>query len=386
MKKLPSIIFIFIIFTILSFFLYPLYAATSATIKIKIEGRVFTEKGPLPEARVYIYTSYEALISGTALQESGKTDNQGKYILQLSPGDYYMAAKGFRNGKRYFAYHGANPVHVGKENLWIAFMANAATKPDYSAGDTGVKGVVTYKGKSVKNAYVAFYTLENRRFKGIGYKTETVKDDGTFSFPLPANKYVIIARKTVGNEIRPLEEGDLYCYYPSNPVEVKPDKVVSVDIPCYPKADRSSFVSSPKIKTDDYVILKNNVSDGPKFGITGKIANSKGEPVSGVYVLAYKVDPGNTTALAKTFRGVHETTNLGKTDQSGNYFIPLDDDGRYAVIARSMLGTGTPKLKEIYGVYKNTLRKGLPFKKGQLIKDIDITVVTPPSEPVQGGK
>ncbi len=384
MKKLSKLRTI-AIFSFILFSHYPAVAAAS-NITITIEGRVFTQAGPLPGAIVHVYTSYHVLTSGAAFRESGRADDQGRYKLQVPPGDYYMTANGFRNGKQYFSYHGANPIHVDKKNLWVAFMANEIKKPRYSSGSTSVKGVVTYKGKPVKNAYIAFYTLENHRFKGIGYKTESVKDDGSFQLPLPPSKYVIIARKTAGNEIRPLEEGDLYCYYPSNPVEVTTDKVVSVDIPCYPKADRSSFVSSPKIKTDDYVIVKNNVSDGLKFGITGKVANSKGEPVSGIYVLAYKADPGNTTALTRTFRGVHETTSLGKTDQSGTYFIPLDDDGKYAVIARSMLGTGTPKLKEIYGVYKNTLRKGLPFKKGQLIKDIDITVVTPPSEPAPGGK
>ncbi len=364
------------VFPISILYAFVFFLAFPALAEIKIEGRVFTEAGPLKGATVYAYKSYRALISDIASGTSGTTDYQGQYKLQLAAGDYYMTAKGSRDGKQYFAYHGANPVHFGKENVWVAFMANEVKKPSYSTGDPEVKGVVTYKGKPVKNAYVAFYTLENRRFKGIGYRTEPVKDDGTFQFPLPPNKYVIIARKTHGNEIRPLENGDLYCYYPSNPLELKPGKIVSIEVPCYPKAERSAFAASPVIKANDYLTVE-KLGTTHKFGIKGKITDSKGEPVKGIYVLAYRVNPANTLALAKTFTGTHETEDVGKTDQSGNYFIPLDKDGNYAVVARSILGAGTPKDSEIYGVYKDTYRKGVPFKKGQLIQNIDITVVTP---------
>jgi hypothetical protein len=357
----------------LLFFFYPVH--TSAA-DIKIEGRVFTESGPLKGATVHAYESYNGVISDTAFRVSDRTDNQGQYKLRLPQGEYYMTARGTKAGRRFFAYLGANPIRVNKENLWIVFMANEIKKPSYSNGNAEVKGVVTFKGKPVKDAYIAFYTLESRKFKGIGYRTEQVKEDGSFLFPLAADKYVIIARKTTGNEIRPLDDGDLYCYYPSNPLDVKPGKLVSIEVPCYPKAERSSFASSPVIKANDYSTVK-NLGDERKFGIKGKVTDSGEEPVKGIYVLAYKVDPANTPALAKTFRGIHETENITKTDQNGNYFIPLDDDGNYAVVARSMLGTGTPKGNEIYGVYKNTFRKGIAFKKGQIIQEINITVVTP---------
>lgn len=362
--------------TLLSFFLFFLYLASPCLAKTKIEGRVFTEGGPLQGATVYAYTSYDAVISGRASGISSKTDDLGQYKMQLPEGDYYMTARGTRDGRRYFSYHGANPVTAGRQNLWIVFMANEVKKPSYSAGNAEVMGVVTYKGKPVKDAHIAFYTLENRRFKGIGYMTEPVQDDGTFHFSLPPNKYVVIARKTRGNEIRPLENGELYCYYPSNPVEIRAGQTVSIEVPCYPKAERSSFSTSPIIKTNDYLTVEQS-GNGNEFGIKGTVTDSTGKPVKGIYVLAFKVDPANTPALAKTFKGTHETETVGKTDQSGNYFIPLDDDGNYAVVARSVLGAGTPKVNEVYGVYRDTFRKGLPFKKGQLIGNVNIIVVTP---------
>lgn len=366
------------IFVLFVFFFFP-YPEFSCDAKTMIEGRVFTEAGPLQGATVHAYTSYDAVISDRASDISAATSNEGQYKLQLPAGDYYMTAKGSKDGIRYFAYLGANPVHVGKENIWIAFMANEVKKPSYSTCSTGgpeVKGVVTYKGKPVKEASIAFYTLDTRKFKGIGYRTESVREDGAFQFSLPPNKYVIIARKTKGNEIGPLENGDLYCYYPSNPLEVKADQTVSIKIPCYPKANRTAFAASPAIKANDYPTVE-KLADTRTFGIKGKVASSNGKAVKGIYVLAYPVDPANSEALSKTFTGIHEIENVARTDQNGNYFIPLDKDGNYAVIARSLLGSGTPKVDEVYGVYKHTFRKGVLFKKGQTIPNIDITVVTP---------
>jgi len=80
--------------------------------EIKIEGRVFTDAGPLQGATVHAYKSYNGVISDTAFRVSGATDKLGHYKLRLPEGDYYMTAKGVKAGRRLLAYLGANPVHV----------------------------------------------------------------------------------------------------------------------------------------------------------------------------------------------------------------------------------------------------------------------------------
>jgi hypothetical protein len=350
-----------------------------------IEGRVFNEVGPMKGAKVYVYKTYEDIRAGASFVTSEPADGQGQYKLQLPEGEYYFTARGNMDGKEFFSYLGGNPVNVGTQNIWVAFLTNESKPPVYSNGATSVRGVVTYKGKPVRGALIAFYTSENRKFKGIGYRTEQVNEDGTFDFSVPPNNYVVIARKRDGeNGFGPLRNGDLYCYYAGNPLEVKSGRIAQIEVPCYPKVERTAFVASPKIKTNNYKTVQELAGIG--FGIKGRVMNSKGEAVKGIYVLAYRVDPSNTFALSSTFRGTHETENISKTDDSGNYFIPLDADGNYVVMARYRLGGGTPKVDEIYGFYNSSTRKGVPFRKGQVIDDVDITVVTPTRQSGRQGK
>ncbi len=342
-----------------------------------IEGRIFNELGPLKGAQVYVYKTYEDIKAGASVVISEPADEQGQYKLQLPEGEYYFTARGNRDGKEYFSYIGGNPVNVGTQNIWVVFLTNESKPPAYSNGTTAVRGVVTYKGKPVKGALIAFYTSENRKFKGIGYRTEPVNEDGTFNFSVLPNNYVVIARKRTGeNAFGPLRNGDLYCYYPGNPIEVRPGSIAQIEVPCYPKVERTAFVASPMIKANNYKTAE-ELAGLDNFGIKGRVTDSKGAVVRGIYVLAYRVDPSNTFSLSSTFRGIHETENVGKTDERGNYFIPLDADGNYVIMARYRLGGGTPKIDEVYGFYNNTTRKGVPFRKGQVIENINITVVTP---------
>lgn len=350
-----------------------------------IEGRVFNEFGPMRGAQVFVYKTYEEIKAAKAFAESEATDGQGQYKLQLPEGEYYFIARGNKDSKEFFSYLGGNPVKVGTQNIWVAFLTNESKPPAYSSGATSVKGVVTYKGKPVKGALIAFYTSENRKFKGIGYRTEPVNEDGTFDFSVPPNNYVVIARKRGGeNGFGPLRNGDLYCYYPGNPLAVKPGRIAQIEIPCYPKVERTAFVGSPMIKTNNYKTVDELAGIG-NFGVKGRVTDGKGEAVKGIYVLAYRVDPANTPALSAGFKGTHETENVGKTDERGNYFIPLDADGNYVLMARYRLGGGTPKVDEVYGFYNNTTRKGVPFRKGQVIDNINITVVTPVRQSDQSG-
>ena len=348
--------------------------ALSRAASVNIEGRIFTESGPLEGARVYVYKSYEDVSANKPFFSTSPADAQGFYKFQLEPGEYYFTARGKHGDKRFFSYHGSNPLKLTGENLWIALMANEETQPVYSDGATSMQGVVTFKGKPVKGAQLAFYTLDAKKFKGFGFLAEkglgfmkAAQEDGTFDIPLPAvpGRYVVIARKTKGGggEIMPLREGDLFCYAPANPVEIKPEKMVRIEIPCYPKADRFSFVESPKIKTNDYATMDRSTEEA-RYGIKGRITDGRGAPVSGAYVIAYRAGDVSTPT--------REAVSISKTDTNGDYFVPLNADGSYGLVVRRTLG-GAPKPNEMTGLYSKDPWRGINFKEGEMIEDINIS-------------
>lgn len=343
---------------------------------VQVAGRVFTEQGPMKGATVQVYKSYQDISAAAPFLASGPTDDQGRYSVQLAEGDYYFTARGTVQGRTFFSYHGSNPIRVGARSIWLSLMANEEKPPVYTNGAESIQGTITYKGEPVPGAHIAFYTLEGKEFKGLGFLAgkKTVymaagDDHGTFTFPLPPDKYVVIARKNHDEaRITPLKSGDLYCYAPANPVEVKANMTVHIVLPCYPKGDRLSFVDSPKIKANDYLTV-DNLKAGSQSGIKGKVTDVQGKPLSGIYVIAYQVVSSKLN---------HETENIAETDAEGNYFIPLDRDGSYGLVARESLGAA-PDPEELTGLHRENPWEGIAFQTGQIIEHTNITLKKAPS-------
>lgn len=349
--------------------LFCLLLASAFADNRNIEGRVFTDKGPLKGAVVYVYKSYADIKTSTPFFISEPTDEQGLYKLYIPDGEYYFIAKGYKNSREYFSYHGSNPIKIENENIWLTFMANEVKDPEYSEGATSLKGAVTYKGMHVKDAYIALYAPDTRKFKGLGFRTESVNRDGTFDISLPAGKYIVVAKKKEeGRRMRPLKKGDLFCYYPRNPVEVQADKVVQIEVPCYPKGERDTFTEVPKIKSNDYTTLE-QVDKSPQPGIKGTVRDLEGDPVSGLFVLAYK----SKQSVFLMHHLSERTEYIGETNAEGNYFIPVDIDGDFYIVARNSIGR-SPQSWDIYGIYKGSTTRQVSFKKGQIIDNINIVV------------
>lgn len=386
-----------------------------------IEGRVFSADGPINGMVIDVYNDYGDLKTAKPFISSPPTDELGYYSFHVPEGEYYFTAKGRNDGKDFFAYHGKNPVKIEKNNIWLVLMANAVKPPDYSNGRTSVKGIVTFKGKPVGGANISFYNAENKSLRGLGDKTEQSSWDGTFDILLPPDKYVIIARKnafsyytgnkgfeggssgkqqasgkdvpgttvpsvkdpsnagkTENDKFGPLKNGGLYCYYALSPLEVRQNMTASIVIPCYPKGDRDPFSNVPAIKDSDYVTMKNLIK-AEKFGITGRITNLEGSPLEGIHVFAYRGDP--SVPLLKDFQQINDIEYTVKTQSDGSYFIPLNSDGYYHILARSSFG-GKPKPTEVFGLYK----QGIPYKKGQLIDNIDLSLKSGDNIPVSSCK
>ena len=360
-----------------------LLLATSVTTHagdVTIEGRVFTESGPLSDALVSAHRSYSDLQRKVQPAATAKTDKDGVYQLHIPPGSYHFTATGESGSRKFFAYHGSNPISVDKENFWLALLATATDSPPvYVDGSPGVQGRITYKGKPLEGAYLALYKPESKTFKGLGVKTESIGADGRFRLQVEPGNYVVTARKIVtGKGNRPLQKGDLYCYYSQNPLEVKADLTAQIEFSCYPKIDRNDFVATPPVKSDAIKTVA-ELSATSKSGIRGKVTDANNRPLAGMSVLAYRL----TSPVFQMYHVYHGSEFSAETDERGNFLIPIDTDGDYGVVARDTLGDG-PHRGELYGLYQGNVRHAVTFKQGELVGNINIIAGKVMDVPAQG--
>lgn len=333
----------------------------------QISGRVLSEAAPLKGAQVYVYKKYADIKAGKHMKVTEPTAADGFYSIGLPQGKYYFVARSRQEEKEFFAYHGNNPVQAGNEDTWITLLANPLKAPLVSDGTTGVKGVVTYKGQPVKNAYVTAYKSGSGTFKGLGFRTESVAADGTFDFQLQSGTYVLVAKKIYsGKGNRPPKEGDLYCYCPNNPVEVLPDRTTAVEVPCYPKDDRGSFNTIPQVKGDSLETVEHRVLNGTS-GIKGTVTGTDGKPIAGIVVLAYRT----TKPVFLTYHLSHGTEYTAETALDGSFFIPVDVSGDYYLVARDTLGDG-PHRGELFGLYNGNSRHVVAYRKDTLFDSVNI--------------
>lgn len=340
-----------------------LFASTTT----KIEGRVFTEQGPMSGATVTVYADFTDIPQQKALLVSNPTSDDGLFNLAVPPGRYCFTAHGTFQGREYFAFHGGNPVSIQNTNAWFGLMALPVKKPQHTEGTGVLKGVVTFKGTPVNKGFLSVYQLSAPTFKGLGFKTVSLTKDGTFSLPLPPGNYVITAKMlSHSDSLSPPQQGDLIGYLPSNPLKIQPDKDVSIEVPCYPKGDRSAFNDSPIIKDNNFTVARDLASSAGN-GLKGMVSDVHGKPVTGIFVLAYKTKE----TVFQMYHMSHGTPFSARTDDQGNFFIPLEEPGSYYLIARDTLGNG-PHRGEIYGLYQDNPMHSITFERGQLIEGINI--------------
>jgi hypothetical protein len=69
----------------------------------------------------------------------------------------------------------------------------------------------------------------------------------------------------------------------------------------------------------------------------------------------------------------HGTEYSAQTAADGSYFIPVDQEGTYGIVARDILGDG-PHRGELYGLYAGNPRHAVTLGKEELADRINITV------------
>lgn len=344
--RLSITVFVLIIVTCL--FNIAAYAAV-------VEGVVFTEEGPLKDSSVKAFSRLGDIGSSLPLAASSSGERPGYFRLELPPGRYYFVGEGDVNGKRYFSFHGANPVTVGDERLWLPFAAVESSSPKRSSSsNNSISGTITYHGQPVKDAQVSLYPSSDEQFKGLGLLTSTTQANGAFRLSAAPGTYIVVARKRINSfGLMPLKKGDLFCYYPQNPLQIASGESVSVEIPCYPRDDVQGFLAKEYkglMGRNPHVGLgaKATGAEPAIRPVFGRVLDLKGNGVAGISVQAYR----------RTSQGPFQMHYLrlmpdGQTltDASGSYRLDLSSGEEYFLVAREYSGQA-PAKGEWYGLYE----------------------------------
>ncbi|PLX43120.1 MAG: hypothetical protein C0608_00235 [Deltaproteobacteria bacterium] len=270
--------------------------------------------------RAYEYTplTFGPLTGGAPVAET-VTETDGSYSLELKPGRYVVEAikKGNGNnsvkvegGDLYCLYSGS-PVTVAAER-WTAvglYLVEAKTEEETPSPSAKLSGELTFKGDPVERAYLYAYNSAEGGFRGPAYMLQPV-GKGSFSLRLPPGEYFLVARKRArGGAYGPMDTGDLFNFYPLNPVEIKAGAELKVKILLVER------LSQLEVEENSY------------RGLKVKVLSSGGKPLSDHYVLAY-------TSSARS--GPPAATG-GPTDERGEAFINVPPNAIY-LRARGTLG------------------------------------------------
>jgi len=331
------------------------------------EGRVVVDGAVIPGARVYAYLSFADFLASQPFATSAPTGDDGKYVLDLPVGSYYLVAKTLKDAALdapvsagdYFSFQGSNPVtvkaghytHVGFSML--PFAREASVTP-YDADDSGaLSGVVTLDGEPLDGVFVTLYVDTAEDLRGSTYATSPpTGKSGVFRFDfLPEMEFFVVARKRAsGGAAGPLNDGDYFGFYPANPVLVKTGELASIEIPLVTKAG--------EIGQEDSLFRDTGTQ------VTGKVLDPDGKPVPGTYVFAY---------LEKVMAHKRPEFISKAVDDQGRYVLNLPEGGTYYIGSRSQYGD-TPALGEWYGRWEGTGDHSVVLKTGETLKQIDITV------------
>ncbi len=354
--------------TVLSFILLfipnPAFPGEAGTIR----GKVNYEGKPLAGAFVYLYSGYEGGFGEGAAYKAGPTEEDGVFEVSAEPGSYYLIARKPVNGKDgamavgdFYAYYGGNPVkaEAGQEiNIGINCSPIMDAGGAHIEGGTGIRGKVYSDGKPLGRARVTLYQDGETIFRGIGYASVLTNDSGDFAFNLSPGSYYVVARKRVGDDrMGPLAEGDLFAFAHSNPVEVADGSFTTVSM--------NAVTKLVKVKESGQEVTLGGTVKAGETVVSGKVTDTDGKPVKGVYVSAYR----DSMMIYKP------DFISGVTGEDGAYSITLSGGGEYFIMARDTIG-GPAEKGDLLGRYAGNEDHSVILKDGEKMDGIDIVVET----------
>ena len=351
-----------------------------------LEGVVFSSRGPVPDSIVTAYPDYISLVKDTNGIRSGPGEKEGQYKLDLPPGLFYLAARGERDGRRLFSYHGVNPISVSSEYNWLPFFLVEESESVCTIDKgQGIGGLVSYRGTPLDHGVVSVYQQQDGKFRGMGLLTNTINGDGRFHFNLEPGSYVIIARKNrTARGIGPVLKGDLFCYPSANPVTINAGQFCEMKIQCYPRDDLETYLDVDGVNPqgrrhesrrdaslwDLTPETAQTLIVGESAVIEGRVVDLMGKPVRDLIVTAYPslgINPFQMHVLRLI------TNTMARTDRDGRYKIELPEGGRYYLQAREKIGEA-PNRYELYGLYEGNHNHAININGGENRSGINIQV------------
>jgi hypothetical protein len=312
----------------------------------EITGRVVIHEEPLHGATVGAFPRPDL----NRVQPTSKviTDREGHYRMTLFPGTYYLAVFGLE--KNHFAYSGLNPLTVEAGGAYeVGFRASRIAHPAYlDTGERGpaVTGRTTLDGAPLEGARVYLYLDAEEDFRGPGYAYSMPADgEGRFFVDgVPPGEYYLVGRKRKGDRlVGPVSSGDLYGYYPFNPVEVRSGRTLEVEIPCIVKK-------------------KELYPSGGATVVRGTLRDREGRLVGGAYAFVYTDEVvGHEKPLSVS----------PVTGSDGRYVLRLPGGGTFYLGAREEYGIN-PQPREQYGLYPGTPDHSVLLEAGKDLEGVDI--------------
>ena len=323
--------------------------------------RITFREAPLGGARL----EFRAAPDGPAgAMAAGMTGRDGAASFKLPPGRYFLVAqwradgdyaRPFAAGDRY-AWFGGNPVFVtegGTREIFLGLeeLAESPATVGEPAGGTGVAGRVVSGGAPVEGASVFAYVRTETAFRDLGFAASSPTGrDGTFVVDLPPGNYYLLTRKRAGGGIAgPMRKGDLFGYYPGNPVSVRQGAYNLLSIPATALKLRNVPSYSGQYK-------------GAAL-IEGRILGPDGKPRAGVYAALYdNPDLLNRPVFLSDVTGA-----------DGRFRLSVPLPGGYYLGARSGYG-GAPGPGDLYGRYEGNAAHSVTVREGDHLTGIDVIV------------
>ncbi|MBI5441950.1 MAG: hypothetical protein HY900_12150 [Deltaproteobacteria bacterium] len=273
------------------------------------------------EVRVYPYRpgSFGPL-TGVAPAARALTGTDGAYEAAVPSGRYVVEAlkKGEglvgqrpETGDLHCLYSGS-PVTV-TPGAWTAVGVNlvkVVAEERKAAAQSVLQGRITAKGREVEKVYLYVYDEVGSVFHGPARVLQPVAR-GSFRVRVPPGTYYLVARKRArGGAYGPIEIGDLFNFYPRNPVVVAQGEEVQVEIPLIER-------------------LSQLEEDVQAFqGVQLRVVDATGKAAPGYYVLAYGSALRTGPPLAASL----------STDGEGRTRLPLPPGQPAFLRARRALG------------------------------------------------
>lgn len=318
----------------------------------------------IPLAGVRVEFRSSPAETGEAPVAAGVTNGEGIATFGIPPGRYFLVARWTKTGDlsrpvapgdRY-AWFGGNPVFVDRGApkeifLGLEEFPEPPSTVGEPAGGTGVAGRVVSGGVPVEGAYVFAYLRTETAFRDLGFAASApTGPDGSFVIDLSPGNYYLLARKRAGGRIAgPMRKGDLFGYFPGNPVTVAQGQRIRIALPATSLKLRNTPAWSARYSAP--------------ASIEGRILDRSGKPVRGAYAALY-----DNPSLLNRPAFLSDVTG-----PDGKYRLPVPLPGRYYLGARSGYG-GSPAAGDHYGRYEGNAEHALTIRAGDELKGIDLVV------------